>query len=126
MDKLPEPHFDSDKNWPRMRVGVNDYIKSKECKLYFYFSLFAGASIYRYYREIFFYKKNSIFFLAVVIPTFAFTSYQLANFLVHDTYAYAALTNNKSELEFRNDLKNKWKEAKRRNIKLSDDIVLLI
>lgn len=126
MDKLPEPHFEEDKKWPRMRVGVEEYIKNKESKFPYYFAALATASIFRYYREVFFYKKNSAFFFAVVIPTFAFTSYQLANFFVHDSHAHAARENNKKELEFRNELRAKWREAKKRNVKLSDDITLMI
>ena len=59
MDKLPEPEFIPNKNWPRLMTGVEDYINSKEKNRQLPFLGFSAGSIFRYWREVTFYKKRS-------------------------------------------------------------------
>ena len=123
MDKLSEPEFESDLNWPRIKQGVEEYIKASETKKNAYFAFFSAASIYRYYREINFYVKNNSFFYFLIIPTFAFSSYQLATYLTYDPYAIAALKNNEMEKQYIEGLKKVWNEAKNKNIELPDRLI---
>lgn len=123
MDKLPEPEFIPNKNWPRLMTGVEDYINSKEKNRHLLFLGFSAASIFRYWREVTFYKKNNLFFLGAVVPTFLFTSYQLARFLTHDPHAYAAIRNNENELKYQDEYKQLWRESKKKNVEIPDDLI---
>ena len=123
MDKLPEPCFDNDKNWPRLKVDVHSYIQNKEKNFNLFFYGLSALSIGRYWREINFYKKDHPFFLLVIVPTFIFSSYQIANFLTHDRHAYAALKNNEEERKYIENYKSLWREAKKKNIEIPDELV---
>ena len=123
MDKLPEPSFDNDKAWPRIKVGVNSYINDKEKNFNYFFYGLSALSIGRYWREINFYKKDHPFFLAVIIPTFIFSSLQIATYLTHDFHAYAALKNNEEERKYIGSYKSLWREAKKKNIEIPDELV---
>lgn len=123
MDKLPEPSFDNDKTWPRMKVGVQTYIQEKEKNFNYFAAGLSALSIGRYWREINFYKKDHPFFLMVIIPTFLFSSYQIANYLTHDAHAYAALENNAKETQYIESYKSLWREAKKKNIEIPDELV---
>jgi hypothetical protein len=123
MDKLPETTFDNDKTWPRMKVGVQSYINDKEKNLKFLFFGLSALSIGRYWREINFYKKDHPLFLLVIVPTFLFSSYQIATFLTHDAHAYAALKNNTNERSYIESYKSYWREAKKKNIEIPDELV---
>jgi hypothetical protein len=123
MDKLPEPEFENDKNWPRLKLGVDDYVKKKEARLLPLTIFFASASIWRYGREIYFYKKNALFFFPVVIPTFIFASYNLARFLCFDPHAYAAQRNNINENMYIEHYRGLYKEAQRKNIAIPDALI---
>jgi len=123
MDKLPEPEFSLHKNWPRLLLGVEDYITKKESNRYPLFFLFSAASIFRYWREVTFYKHNNAMFIFVVVPTFLFSSYQLSRFLTYDAHAYAALRNNQNELAYQEEYKALWMEAKKKNIEIPDHLI---
>lgn len=123
MDKLPEPEFIPNNNWPRLMTGVEDDINLKEKNRNLLFLGFSGASIFRYWREVTFYKKNNLYFLGAVIPTFFFTSYVLAKYLTYDPYAYAALRNNENELKYQEEYKQLWREYKKKNIEIPDDLI---
>ena len=123
MDKLSEPEFSSNKNWPRLKIGVEEYIQSKEKNRQLLFVGFSAASIFRYYREVTFYKKNLPFFLVAVVPTFIFTSYQMSRFLTHDPHAYAALRNNENEVKYQEEYRQLWKTAKSKNVEIPDELI---
>jgi hypothetical protein len=123
MDKLPEPSFDNDKTWPRIKLGVQPYIEDKEKNLKTIFFGLSALSIGRYWREINFYKKDHPFFLFIVIPTFLFSSYQIADFLSHDAHAYAAMKNNDNERSYIESYKSLWREAKKKSIEIPDELV---
>ncbi len=123
MDKLPEPEFSRDKNWPRLLTGVEDFISNREKNRHILFALFSGASIYRYWREVTFYRNNHGTFMLLVVPTFLFTSYQLARFLTYDAHAYAALRNNQNEQSYQDQYRALWKEAKKKNIDFPDHLI---
>jgi hypothetical protein len=123
MDKLPEPEFNNDKNWPRLLTGVEEYIANKEKNRNALFALFTGASIYRYWREVTFYKNNHGTFMFLVVPTFVFTSYQLARFLTYDPNGYSALRNNQSERSYLDEYRALWKEARKKNIDFPDHLI---
>ncbi len=123
MDKLSEPEFSSNKNWPRLKIGVEEYIQSKEKNKNLIFFGLTAASIFRYYREVTFYKKNTPFFLVAVVPTFIFTSNQMSRFFTHDSHAYAALRNNENEVKYQEEYKQLWRTAKNKNIEIPDDLI---
>jgi hypothetical protein len=123
MDKLSEPEFESDRNWPRMKLGVEDYIAKKEKNQPIFFGLLSLLSIGRYWREITFYKKDYPLFVAAIIPTFLFTSYQISKYLVHDPYAYAALDNNEEERKYIENYRSLWREAKKKNIEIPNHLL---
>jgi hypothetical protein len=123
MDKLPEPHFESDKNWPRLKHGVQDFISKKQGNLWYYAAGLGAVSIGRYWREITFYKKDHPFFLFVVVPTFLFSSYQIATSLTHDSHADAALKNNEKEQKYIESYRSLWKEAKKKNVEIPDELI---
>jgi hypothetical protein len=123
MDKLPEPTFDNDKTFPRLKLGVQPYIEEKEKNLKYFFFGLSALSVGRYWREITFYKKDHPFFLLVIVPTFIFSSYQIANFLSHDAHAYAASKNNDAERKYIENYKSLWREAKKKNIEIPDELI---
>ena len=123
MDKLSEPEFNKDKKWPRLVTGATDFIQIKEKNRNLLFGGLAAASIFRYWREVTFYKKNSAMFLFIVVPTFLYTSYELSRFLTHDPHAYAAIRNNESEAKYQDEYKKLWREAKRKNIEIPDHLI---
>jgi len=125
MDRLNEPEFVNDKHWHRKKVGVESYITNKEKNMNYIFYALAALSIGRYYREITFYKKNIGMFLFAIVPTFSFTSYQISRFICRDPHAYAALENNSKEDEFINEFSAKWKESKKKQIQIPDNVILL-
>lgn len=123
MDKLPEPEFANDKHWPRLLLGVSDYIQEKEKNRHIIFGALAAGSIFRYWREITFYKKNNGMFLFVIVPSFLFSAYQAARFWTHDAHAYAAQLNNENEAKYQEEYRNLWREAKRKNIEIPDHLI---
>jgi hypothetical protein len=125
MDKLSEPSFENDKQWPRLKLGVKEYIKDKEKYLIPTFLILAGLSCGRYYREITWYKKDLGKFYFLIVPSYIFTSLQLARWVYRDVHAYAALENNRREKQFQDELKAVWKEAKKKSVNFPDEIVLL-
>ena len=86
MDKLPEPEFKKDKSWPRLSVDVDEQIANKGKYFYPYFGGLAAISIFRYWREITFYKKDHLIFSSLIVPTFIFSSWAIAKFLTTDPY----------------------------------------
>lgn len=122
MDKLPEPEFKNDLNWPRLKVGVEEYMKSKESRRNFYFLLFSTVSSLRYYREITYYRKNFLF-TAGIIPLFIISSYGMASYITSDPYAIAALENNECEKRYILKLKNLLSEAKKKGIEIPDNLI---
>ena len=123
MDKLPEPYFESDKNWPRLKLGVDDYNKEKRNNFLPYFAIFSAGSIFRYWREVTYYKKNNSFFLFVIVPTFLFSSYQLAEYFNRDVYGVAASRNNENERKYIEEYRALYREYKRKNLEIPDELV---
>jgi hypothetical protein len=123
MDKLPEPEFQKDKNWPRLLHGVEEHIEKTEKNILPYFAFFSAASIFRYWREVTFYKKNYPIFFLVIVPGFLFSSFQLAKFLNYDTYGVAALKNNENERNFLEKTKHIVREYKKKNIRIPDELI---
>ncbi len=125
MDKLNEPEFQTHERRPRLKMGVKDYIKNKEYGRNEMFVLLAAATIGRYYREVYFYMKNTGKFAAIV-PLFIFSSYQVARTYYLDAHAYAALINNENEEEYHQKVGDMWRAAKRNNTQVPNDIVNLL
>jgi len=123
MDKLPEPYFESDKNWPRLKLGVDEHNLKQRTNFLPYFAVLSAGSIYRYWREVAYYRKNNTFFVFVVVPTFLFSSYQLADYLNRDVYGVVAARNNENERKYIEEYRNLWREAKRRNLEVPDHLV---
>ena len=123
MDKLPEPEFQSDPNWKRLLLGVDQdldnsvMIAKRNSAL-----LFAFAS-YRYLRYVTFYKKNYLEAL-VVLPLFALSSWFIMEKRYVDPFYTAAKKNNEKEIEYINKYKSLLKEASSKNITVSDDLIL--
>lgn len=123
MDKLPEPEFQSDPNWNRLLLGVDQNLENsinlakRNSAL-----LFAFAS-YRYLRYVTFYKKNYIEAL-VVLPLFALSSWFIMEKRYVDPFYRAAKKNNERELEYINKYKSLLKEANTKNVQVSDDLIL--
>jgi hypothetical protein len=122
MDKLNEPSFDRDRIWPRYLLGVDEAKKNKAAKYPLYFGVLAGASIYRYWREITFYRNNWATF-ALIAPAFLFSSYMIARTLTTDPYIEAAETNNIKEKDFINEYRSLYKDAKRKGIEIPDHLI---
>jgi hypothetical protein len=123
MDKLPEPSFENDPKWPRKRLGAEEMLKQKKSTATKIFYVLAGLSLFRYYREITFYQHNYSKFLFLIVPTFLFSSYALGQLKI-DSYVYAANLNNQNEEEYIRQYRDLWKEAKRKNIQLPDNLIL--
>ena len=124
MDKLPEPEFGRDKNWPRLLTGVEELQAVSESKYQQYFVVFSAASIFRYWREVTFYKKNYLTFLGVA-GAFVFSSHNIAKFLTDDPYVLAAEENNRREREFIGQYKTQYSNAKKKNIDIPNSLVLI-
>jgi hypothetical protein len=124
MDKLPEPSFERDSTWPRRMLGVEEGLKTQKRTATIWFVGLSALSISRFWREITVYKKNYPLFLAVIVPTFLFTSYNLAQFLKVDPYYLAAELNNQNEEKYIINYKALYLEAKRKNIQLPDNLIL--
>jgi|LauGreDrversion4_2_1035121.scaffolds.fasta_scaffold623924_2 hypothetical protein len=123
MDKLPEPEFQRDKNWPRLLHGVEQHIEKAEKNRLTHFALFSSLSIFRYWREVTFYKKNYPIFFMLVVPGFLFTSWELAKFINYDTYAVAALKNNEEERRYLEEAKHIVREYKKKSIRIPDELI---
>ena len=111
MDKLPEPEFGRDQNWPRLLTGTEPLLAEGKRSSMKWFAALSAISIFRYWREVTFYKKNyqqSAFFFA----GFLFASYQIAHLINEDPYILAAEENNKREEKFISDYVNLYKNAR--------------
>lgn len=118
MDKLPEPSFSKDPNYSRKFVGLDDYIAQRNKNYLAWLGIFSFGSIYRYWREVTFYKKDHVFFFCVIVPGFLFTSYQLAYLTAFEPYGEAAVINNEKEDEFLAEYGKYYREARRNNVEI--------
>jgi hypothetical protein len=123
MDKLPEPEFVPDKTWPRLMHGTEPLLAQSQTKFYKTFLALAGFSVYKYWREVFFYKKNFPTF-AAISTLFVFSSYNLAKLYTDDPYVLAAAQNNAEERKYINEYRTLYKQAKSKNIEIPDHLVL--
>ena len=122
MDKLPEPEFTPDKNWPRLLHGVKELKEENDLKFKKTFIGLSFLTCYRYIREITYYKKNYLT-SAAVVPLFIWSSYQLARAYSYDPYVLAAEKNNKAELEYISTYKSLYKKAKAQHIEVPDELI---
>ena len=122
MDKLQEPDFTPDKEFPRLLNGVEDLKISALPKFQKYFLFLSAASVYRYYREIYFYKGGFPQLLAIG-AAFTFTSYQLAKYLTEDPFVVAAEMNNERERQYISRYSELYKRSKNINMRLPDYLI---
>lgn len=122
MDKLPEPEYQTDKNWSRLFVGLSELRAQEDLKFYKSFIILAGLTSYKYVREVTFYKRNYLTSLAV-LSGFIFTSYNYAQGAAYSNFLCAAEKNNAAELEFIKNYKALLKEAKTKNIDIPDELI---
>ena len=122
MDKLPEPEYQSDKNWSRLYVGLSELRAKEDLTFYKSFIVLAGLTSYKYVREVTFYKRNYLTSLAV-LSGFIFTSYNYAQGAAYSKFLCAAEKNNAAELKFIKNYKALYKEAKSKNIDIPDELI---
>lgn len=122
MDKLPEPEYQTDKNWSRLFVGLSELRAKEDLTFYKSFIILAGLTSYKYVREVTFYKRNYLTSLAV-LSGFIFTSYNYAQGAAYSNFLCAAEKNNAAELEFIKNYKALLKEAKTKNIDIPDELI---
>jgi len=123
MDKLPEPDFGRDLNWPRIKTGVEPLLAQSNKKANMLFLGLTAASLFRYYREVTFYKKNYMMSAGVALG-FIFASYNLARFLSDDPYVLAAERNNHSEEKFIVEYTTMYKESKEKGLNIPNNIIV--
>ena len=123
MDKLPEPEFGRDPNWPRLLTGVGPLMAQNQSKSNMYFMALTAASLFRYYREVTFYKKNYAVSAAVTLG-FIFASYNIARFLGDDPFVLAAHENNVREENFINEYTTLYKESKEKGLHLPNNLII--
>jgi hypothetical protein len=123
MDKLPEPVYQTDKNWSRLYVGLGELRAKEDSTFYKSFILLAGVTSYKYVREVTFYKRNYLTSLAV-LSGFIFSSYNYAQGKAYSNFLLAAEKNNAAELEFIKNYKALYKEAKAKNIDIPDELII--
>lgn len=122
MDKLQEPEFRADQEFPRLLHGVEELKNSSYVKFQKYFFVLSAASIYRYYREVYFYQGNFPKFLAVA-AAFTFSSYQIAQYLTEDPFVLAAELNNQREREYITRYGELYRRAKHKKITIPDNLI---
>jgi len=122
MDKLPEPEFGRDENWSRLLTGVEEQMAVCETKYFKLFPVLAAGSIFRYYREITFYKKNYVTSFGI-FAAFLFSSHNIAKFLSEDPFLLAAEENNKREQEFITSYKALYSNARRSNLDIPNGLI---
>ncbi|NCP98613.1 hypothetical protein GW820_07100 [archaeon] len=123
MDKLPEPEFGRDLNWPRLLTGVDPLIQQSNGKFNMYFLGLSVASLFRYYREVTFYKKNYAMAAGVTVG-FLFSSYNIAKFLCDDPYVLAAAENNVNEEKFISEYTSLYKNAKEKGLHIPNNLIV--
>ena len=122
MDKLQEPDFTPDREFPRLLHGVEELKKAVEPKFQKYFCVLAAGSIFRYYREVFFYK-GGLPQLIALSAGFAFSSYQIARYLTEDPFVSAAEINNEREREYISKYSELYKRSKNIKKRLPDYLI---
>jgi hypothetical protein len=122
MDKLPEPEFTPDKNWPRLLHGVKEMRADNDLTFKKAFAGLTFLTCFRYLREITYYKKNYAT-SAVAIPLLVFSSYNLARAYAYDPYVLAAEKNNAAELEYISTYKSLYKKAKSQNLEVPNELI---
>lgn len=123
MDKLPEPEFNSDKVWNRYKHGTEALLAESDKKFMYWFAGLSAVSIYKYWREVTFYKKNVGTF-AVIAGLYLFSSYNIARFMTEDPFVTAAVSNNQAESKYIEQYKNLYKEAKAKGLTIPDNLIL--
>jgi hypothetical protein len=123
MDKLPEPEFTPDQKWKRLLHGTEPLLTESEKSFYKWFGVLTAGSIYKYWREITFYKKNYLQFLAIA-GLFTFTSYNIAKLMSEDPYVLAAVKNNEAERQYINSYRALYKEFKAKNLQIPNNLIL--
>ena len=123
MDKLPEPEFGTNPNWPRLLTGVEPLLAQSQSKANMWFLGLSAASLYRYYREVTFYKKNYVMTAGVTLG-FLFASYNIARMIHDDPYVLAAQKNNRREEEFINDYITLYRSAKEKGLAVPHNLVV--
>jgi hypothetical protein len=122
MDKLPEPEFQNDKMFPRLKLGVENDLPAMKKKYLFFFATIAGISIGKYYRDITFYDRNFAKFLAIG-AVFGFAAHSIASYLAYDPYHLAALRNNQNEEEFIRKYGELLREYRNKNVKVPEHLL---
>lgn len=120
MDKLPEPDFKSDPNWPRLLLGVDSAKSANEQKYLKTFTALSLLTSFRYLREVTYYKKN-LAQTAVVLPLLLLSSHFLAQYNSFCPYVLAAEKNNQREREYIQKYKSLLRQL---DSKVPDDLIL--
>ena len=123
MDKLPEPEFEADKNWNRLLHGTEPLLKESETSFYKWFAFLTSVSVYKYWREKTYYKKNYSQF-ALVASLFTFSSYNIARLMTEDPYVLAAVKNNENELNYIDSYRALFKEFNDKHLTLPNNLIL--
>jgi len=122
MDKLNEPEFPRDKNWPRIFLGTQELRSKQDTKYTKVLLVFGGFSVFRYLREVTFYKKNYLQ-TAAFIPLFLLSSHWIAQNWAYDPYLIAAERNNEKERTYITKYKSLMREAKSKGLVVPDYLV---
>ena len=122
MDKLQEPQFESDHNWKRLLLGTEPVRNQMDDKAQNLFLILSGLSVFRYVREVTFYKKN-YFSTLFICSGFILSSYNISKFFKEDSYVVAAEENNKNELNYIREYKNLFIEARDKKLELPQNLI---
>ncbi len=122
MDKLPEPEFGRDANWPRKVTGVKPLLTAGRKKSTLFFFGLSALSLFRYHREVTFYKKNYPVAAGVTFG-FLFASYNIAKFLAEDPFVLAAEENNKREQAFIDEYLGLYHSAREKGLVVPNEIL---
>ena len=122
MDQLQEPKFQADSNWKRFLHGSEPLRKQMDGKANEVFYGLSFLTCARYLREVTFYKKN--YFMSMVICAgFVGSSYSISKMLKEDPFVVAVEENNKKELAYREEYKNLFIEAEKKNLQLPENLI---
>ena len=120
MNKLPEPDFLPDNDWPRLKHGDQTMkAENKQQYLKWFYGL-AALTSFRYLREITYYKKNVQ--TVVVVPLLVLGSHFIAE-TKYDKNVLATEENNRREREYITKYKALYKHCKTNNIHIPDNLI---
>lgn len=124
MDKLDEPTYQADPVWKRIRYGAEEQIQSKQTKRHLLFWTITTLSLYRFYRERTFYNKQMDIFVGIIVPSFLFSSWQIACYLTAQPFAISTVKNNGLERSFIDQYGELYKTANQKGLKVPNELLL--